>query len=327
MFLRMLLASWLRDTVLNEFQRQTAKQPAQQAKAGTASTTDSPQGVHQADQQTPPGDQTTASQGSRDTHPEHPSRGATLRESECQIGLVFALGVEAGGTLDQLEHRQELSGAGFRVHLGTLAGVPVAVIQGGPGRAAAAQATEWLIDGHRPRWVISAGFAGGLIDELAHAHFLLANEAVDPAGTRFSIDVHLSQQQRAAHPELHVGRLLTVDQVVTTEATKRQLAAEHHAVAVDMETVAVAEVCSRRHTRLLSVRIISDAVTDELPPGIGKLLKQRTTAGKLGAALANVFSSPSRLRDLWKLREKALLDAEKLGQFLASVVPALAEAS
>ena len=47
-----------------------------------------------------------------------------------------------------------------------LAGRRVTIVQAGAGRLAAARGTQALIRGHRPAWVISAGFAGALQPEL-----------------------------------------------------------------------------------------------------------------------------------------------------------------
>ena len=42
-----------------------------------------------------------------------------------------------------------------------------------------------------------------------------------------------------------------------------------------METMAVAEVCRRRQTPLLAVRVISDAADEDLPGEVEKLLRSR----------------------------------------------------
>ena len=49
---------------------------------------------------------------------------------------------------------------------GEYCGKIVAVAVGGMGRAAARRAADVLIAGHRPRWLISAGFAGALESRL-----------------------------------------------------------------------------------------------------------------------------------------------------------------
>ena len=82
--------------------------------------------------------------------------------ASCRYGVVFALSIESGCLEDLLQRATATRGHGFRVRCGELDGRQVAIVQSGPGRERAAQATHALIDGHRPGVVISAGFAGAL---------------------------------------------------------------------------------------------------------------------------------------------------------------------
>ncbi len=82
----------------------------------------------------------------------------------------------------------------------------------------------------------------------------------------------MDQAAVASTPNLHVGRLLTIDHVARTAEEKRTLGAQHDALACDMETFAMAEACRQAKTRFLSVRVITDAVDDELAPEVDRLL-------------------------------------------------------
>jgi adenosylhomocysteine nucleosidase len=122
---------------------------------------------------------------------------------------------------------------------------------------------------------------------------------------------------------LHVGRLLTVDRLIRHPDERRKLHADHAALACDMETFAVAQACRDAGTRLLSVRIISDAIDDELPREIEHLLSQTTLAGKIGAAAGAVMHRWGAAKDLWNLREDALKASDRLAKFLRGVVTQL----
>ena len=86
-----------------------------------------------------------------------------------------------------------------------------------------------------------------------------------------------------------------------------------------MESFAVAEVCRQREVPVLVVRTISDAVDDELPPDIGKLLAQWLFAGQLGAAVGSVFRRPGAMKDLFNLHQTALAISGRLAKFLAAL--------
>ena len=90
-----------------------------------------------------------------------------------------------------------------------------------------------------------------------------------------------------------------------------------------MESFAVAEVCRARHVRFLAVRVINDAVDDELPRDVEHLLDQKTHAGRFGAVTGAVWRRPGSVKDLWKLRERATSASTRLGKFLVGMMEQL----
>jgi adenosylhomocysteine nucleosidase len=94
----------------------------------------------------------------------------------------------------------------------------------------------------------------------------------------------------------------------------------HAAVACDMETYAIAEVCRVAKVPFLSVRVISDALEDELPKEVERLLEQHSLASKLGAATGAIFNRPSSIKDMWNLKEQAIKASDRLARFLRSTI-------
>lgn len=231
------------------------------------------------------------------------------------IVFLFALGIEAGGLVDLTKGVQTARQPHGTEHAGKLAGREIVIVEAGIGEKAAARAAAEALKFYEPRYVISAGFAGALDANLKRGHILMADEVVNAAGERLAVGLKLSAESKG----LHVGRLLTVGQLVTTPAERQRLAAEHAAVACDMETFAVAKVCAERGVPLLSVRIISDAADEELPPEIDRLMRQTTLAGKIGAAAGAVLQRFSAAKDMWQLREDALKASDRLGKFLVGI--------
>lgn len=241
----------------------------------------------------------------------------------CDVAVVFATVSESGGLEDRLDGLLTVHAQRLTIKQGGLAGKHVVLAAGGVGQSAARQATEQLLAGHRPAWVISAGFAGGLTEALARGDFLLANEIVDLSGRRLGVDVAYQSEAQPGRPTVHLGRLLTVDRVICQPAEKRELGERFAALAVDMETMAVAEVCRDQKTRFLAVRIVSDAVDESLPEEVQRLMASSHPAGRFGAAVGAVWNRPAAFKDLWKLREQALVDSDRLAAFLAELIARL----
>jgi adenosylhomocysteine nucleosidase len=241
----------------------------------------------------------------------------------CDVAFIFALGIESGGLVDQLKDAETSRHPHGIERAGKLAGREVAIVESGVGQQAAARATAEAIKFYQPKWVISAGFAGGLTDNLRRGHIAMADEVANLAGEKLQVGLKLDPESLAGMKGLHVGRLLTVDSILRSPAERCRLAEEHGAIAADMETFDVAQKCRELGVPFLGIRIISDAVDDELPPEIENLLAQKSLAGKLGAAAGAVLKRFSAAKDLWKLREDALKASDRLAKFLVGVVQQL----
>jgi adenosylhomocysteine nucleosidase len=241
-----------------------------------------------------------------------------------EIGLVVALGMEIQPFVSALAkvRRYRAADGGSTITEGeTAGGRVVAVALAGMGRTAVRQATLRLIAGHRPRWIVSAGFGGALDPSLALGDIILPREIVppEPDAPRLRVDLELGPVV-AARPgrRIQSGRLATVDHVIRTAAEKAALRERTGADVVDMETSAVAAVCHERSQPFFAVRVISDDATADLPPEVLTILGP-TGSFRLGAAVGALWRRPASLKELWGLREAAIEASDRL----AAVLPAL----
>ena len=249
--------------------------------------------------------------------PESPKQRA------CDVGVIFALPIEAGGFEDRIDGMLDIGGTPCRMKFGGLKGRHVVIAISGPGRDAAATATDVLIAGHRPRLVISAGFAGGLDDSLTQGDLFLPNELIDTRQASLPVEDRSNLLQIDSGTKIKRGTLLTADRIIGTAKEKRHLGAKYSAQAVEMETLAVATVCRRNETPFLPVRIISDAVDDELPPDLDHLIQQDSAMGRLGAAAGAIFRRPASLKEMWQLKERAIVHSDKLAAYLERLIVTL----
>jgi adenosylhomocysteine nucleosidase len=123
-----------------------------------------------------------------------------------------------------------------------------------------------------------------------------------------------------ARQGVHVGPVLEVEQVIRRPADKRAAGEAHHALAADLESLAVAEACRGRSVPFLAVRVVSDAVDDELPGEVEKLVRQKSRTAQLGAALGAILDRPGSLREMYRLHANALAASDRLARFLAALI-------
>jgi adenosylhomocysteine nucleosidase len=150
---------------------------------------------------------------------------------------------------------------------------------------------------------------------------VVASSTLDADGNELKIDLKMP-----ANPSqgLHVGRLLTIPEVAKSPEDKQRLGRETGAIAVDMESAAVAAVCRERKVRFMAVRVISDAMNETLPDEALTILSDRG-AVQIGAAVSALWKRPGSAAELWKLRTAANEAASRLGFFLEGVVGRLCE--
>jgi adenosylhomocysteine nucleosidase len=239
-------------------------------------------------------------------------RGVAPAPVPADVGIVAALPIEIEDVIQALTQVRKYQSAGASVIEGECVGKIVAVATSGPGREAARRATDLLIIGHRPRWIISTGFAGALNPAFARNDLVLPDELIDRQGARHPVAKPTELGASCAH---HKGRLLTVDRPVTSREEKSELSRTFQADLVDMETTAVAAVCDEKLVRFLSIRVISDDAHAELPREVATLMSRKGSY-RVGAALRAVWQRPSSLKDFWTLYEHALEAADRLARFV-----------
>ena len=235
--------------------------------------------------------------------------------ASADIAIVFALAVEADAFERLVADRRETRGARFTFSTGVVAGRRVVWCLSGVGRAAAAAAARQLVDGHRPRLLVSAGFAGGLDPDLRRGMAVRPDRVVTDGAARPLV--------LAASPgETATGALtiVTVDAVAATVEMKRQLADHTGGRLVDMETYAVAEVAATADVPCAAVRVISDDAHETLPGEVASLAAPQSPLRRLGAVVGAVGRRPGAAVDFWRLWERSVVDSRTLA---AAVVDAI----
>jgi hopanoid-associated phosphorylase len=116
---------------------------------------------------------------------------------------------------------------------------------------------------------VSFGLAGGLSPAVAPGDLILADAVVLPHGERIATDLawrsRLSALIEVAGRAPHQAAVAGSDRLLATVAAKRALFAATGALAVDMESHAVAEVAHAAGRPFLVLRAIADPADQALP--------------------------------------------------------------
>ena len=235
------------------------------------------------------------------------------------IAITFALPAESSDFINLLKEPERNSRDGVEIIRGRLHGNAVTLLHTGVGEKVCRDRMELLLQGERFQYLISAGFAGALEKELRVGDLVLAENFSSP---------ELRQSPALDLPEdrVFLGKLLTVGGMVDSPEERVRLAAATGAVAVDMETKFIAEICAKHETPMLSLRAISDTPSEPFPAPPNVLFdleKQKTDFARLALYLV---AHPATLPRLTAFRQRIagarrgltialerILDADLLG--------------
>lgn len=176
------------------------------------------------------------------------------------VGVVAALEAEARTLGPVVRRRDGLSSLGD----GALLAVS------GMGGERAEIAARRLVDAGAAA-LMSFGLAGGLDPTLSVGTVVLPSEVISRGGARFVTSAGWREQLSKAIAKrrpVAAGTLLTGAQPIGAVADKAEAFRETGAVAVDMESLGVAQVAAAHGLPFVAVRVIVDTAADVLPGAV-----------------------------------------------------------
>lgn len=143
----------------------------------------------------------------------------------------------------------------------------VIVLVSGNGAEKGRLAAEKLL-GKGATCLVSWGSAGGLHPELVPGSLVLPEKVLLPSHSGLAVDTawHRRLANRlGARFKLHTGPLFQSPTILTDPSEKAHLFRQHHAVAVDMESAAVATVAQREKVPFVAIRSVVDTADRIIP--------------------------------------------------------------
>lgn len=192
------------------------------------------------------------------------------------IGILTAMSVEYKQLAAMLSEQDTVSFNDSQYLTGTINNLKIILLQCGIGKVNAAIGVTLLIERFHPDAIISTGVAGGVDDSLHVMDVVVSRQCVyhdmwcGPGNVwgqvqglpeRFAGNSELIEAALNIHTEVNIleGLICTGDLFVS-KPEEQQLIKERfpEALAVDMESAAIAQVCFLRKVPFVSFRIISD---------------------------------------------------------------------
>ncbi len=194
------------------------------------------------------------------------------------------------------------------VQSGAVGDTQIVATTTGIGTAGAKRATEHLLDATTVDHVMVVGIAGGVGPTVKIGDLIFPSIVVDKSTGNEYRPAHLGE------PETR-GTIVTSDDFHVDPAVVAELAAAG-VIALDMETSAVAEVCTRRGCAWSVIRAISDMATDHPDDSVLGLAKPDGSANG-PAVLKFLVTKPWRIPHLARLQRGSKLAANAAAQAAA----------
>lgn len=192
------------------------------------------------------------------------------------LGILTAMSVEYSQLVKMMTNAQELVEDGLNYRIGEIGENRVVLIQCGIGKVNAAMCTTLLVHRFHPDYVISTGVAGGVDTSIRVMDVVVSTEQVyhdmwcGPGNVWGQVQ-DLPEKLVSSKELLHTattlvsktriipGLICTGDLFVSKQEEQQLIKSRFpDALAVDMETCAIAQVCYLTNTPFISFRIISD---------------------------------------------------------------------
>ena len=163
--------------------------------------------------------------------------------------------------------------------------------------------------------LLSWGLAGGLNPQMVPAQLIVGSATIIASGEAIATDEVLQRDLVGALGDLKAvcGPLFTSVHPIATAAEKSNLHAAHAAVAVDMESAAVARAAQCGQAKFAAIRCIVDPADFDLPPAA---LKGIAPDGQLrvAATIGHLLGHPGEIRQVLKLAGWYRTALDKLDQ-------------
>ncbi len=172
-----------------------------------------------------------------------------------KIAIVIALGIERACLESELDDDPSSS---------------IVLYQSGPGATRAAEAARTAVKTGASA-LVSWGLAGGLEPELKPGTVVIPQRILVSSGSLIDTDRGWQARLVAALQSefiVHEGDLLVSERLLATPRSKARAALDSGAVAVDMESAAIATVAEEADLPVIAVRVVADGLADTLPADV-----------------------------------------------------------
>lgn len=197
------------------------------------------------------------------------------------IGIIVAMKEELDKLLKYLSNKEEINVKGINIYKGNINNKECVIALSGVGKVNAARTTQIIIDNYDIDKIINVGVSGSCSKDLDLGDIVIADRLY-----QYDFDITMFNHNLGYVPlvgdyieisdnnirnfidkvgyNIHVGHLASADRFVSNIKDKLELNDKFKAIACDMESGAIGQVCYLSNIDFLVIRSISDTINDNI---------------------------------------------------------------
>ncbi|MGH7274246.1 MAG: hypothetical protein ACREIQ_07315 [Nitrospiria bacterium] len=250
------------------------------------------------------------------------------------MAILGALDRELCNIRSEIRIERKLLKGNSRIWVGSHGSLKILLVQTGVGPDQALQAAQIAITSFPVAVLISVGFASALKGEMKIGDLVVGESAfylnrnhtnsyradglllllADQASQEFTKDESRGGYRAVPRASVFKGPILTVRRLVEDAAEKKTLACTTGAIALDMESAAIASAAADAKIASLPVRAISDLVDEDLG-GVANFLSPEGALRPFKGVFY-LISHPTAFARINRLRTHTAIASKRLGRFI-----------
>ncbi|MBW7898725.1 5'-methylthioadenosine/S-adenosylhomocysteine nucleosidase [Candidatus Brocadiaceae bacterium B188] len=247
------------------------------------------------------------------------------------IAVFFALSQESAALKSHVNILKKIRYSHATFYQAEFCGFPITLVQSGVGKNVS-EIIHHLSKYFKIQLMVSSGFAGSVNPRIGVGDLVIGKQVLhslrEVTEGEICIDATLPCDASAVELavklgstdslKLHCGDILSVDKIIQHSSLKKHIGNQTSAIAVDMESFAIAERANAMGIPFVVVRAISDGVDEDM-----EICENMVTKGgrvKISATARYLLNKPHRIPYLNRLRRQTRQATNALSAFFPNFI-------
>ena len=247
------------------------------------------------------------------------------------IAVFFALSQEMASLKSHVNILKKIRHTHAIFYQAEFSGFPITLVQTGIGKNVS-EVIHQLSKYFRIQLMVSSGFAGSVNPEVVVGDLIIGKHVLYSSREISEEEIHIDSTlscdastvdlavklSSADNLKSHCGDILSVDKIIHQSSIKKHIGTQTSAIAVDMESFAIAERANAMGIPFIVVRAISDGVDEDMEISENMV----TMGGKVNipATARYLLNKPHHIPYLNRLRKQTKLAVNTLSSFFPNFI-------